>query len=437
MIVNQKMATPFASSYVLIAAIFGLLISGLFLTAGILNFFIFIAGVAFVTFIFKTPFWGLCLLLFSLPFSGMLQFAGEGVFLTTANKLLGYLLLAAFAFKFIHSDDLGKISFSGSMIGFFLFSLWCLISLFWADDKSEIVKTVLFRFNLVGLAFLVSEIPKSLKRFKTLCFCATAGAASLGIYVVVMGLESLAGEYGYRLAASTNENTLAHSLAVALLLSFFAYRDSGKVTKTVIVLLDFFILYGIFLTGSRGTWVALLFSAILAPLFFPGIQLRRKLLFSSIVGAGIAFLYFGLTHNMFGEHVEGVVQRIYMISPEAAGGRIEFIWPFYLEQFFTNPVFGAGLGFGYYSRFAAHNDMLFILSEIGLVGMMLFATMQWMFLKDSINAKDSWNRMLLIVLLLFLFTSGLTHNTISWKSYVVSVGVFSFFGSYEKKKALP
>jgi uncharacterized protein YhhL (DUF1145 family) len=65
----------------------------------------------------------------------------------------------------------------------------------------------------------------------------------LGTYVAFFKIENLAGDYGQRLAVGTNENVLAHGLAIGLLLSVFGFRNSGKFTKFLILVFDVFILY--------------------------------------------------------------------------------------------------------------------------------------------------------------------------------------------------
>lgn len=431
---KQDLTSTLVDSSLPIAILLGLVVAGLLIAFGAFKLVILLSVLLFLCLLFKSPFFGLCVLIFSLPFSGVLQFIPGGMFLNTANKMLAYLVVIAFMVHVFINNKTQSIEFSKSIQAFFWFSLWCSISLFWTYDQTESIKAFLVRLNVLGLAFLVSSIPNGFKQFKTLCLCATAGAASLGIYVAFSGIETLAGEYGKRLAAGTNANVLAHTLAIGLLLSVIGFKNSKKLTKFLIVLADIFILYAIALTGSRGTWVALVFSSIFAPLFFPGIDLKRRLAFSFSFSFVISLLYIGVSENLLGETLRTVFERIYLLSPEQAGGRIDIIWPFYWRQFCESPIFGSGLGFGHFARFAPHNDILFVLSEFGLIGLLFFLMIQFSFFKESIVIDDSTMRSLAFVLLLFLFVAGLTHTTIGMKSYAVAVGVFSFLGKYYRKK---
>jgi O-antigen ligase len=433
MFAKQDLTSRIVDSSVPLGIFLGFWVGGLLIIFGAFKLVMLLSGLLFLFLLFKSPFFGLCILLFSLPFSGILQLVPGGMFFNTINKMLAYVIVLAFMFNIIKHNKLQKIKFSNSIQWFFVFSLWCLVSLLWTYDQTESIKSLLVRLNILGFAFLVSVIPNGLKQFKTLCLCATAGAASLGIYVSVLGLDSLAGEYGKRLAAGTNANVLAHTLAIGLLLSVIGFKDSKKITKVLIVIFDLFILYAIALTGSRGTWVALVFSAVFVPLFFPGIELRRKLTFSFGFSLVTLFVYFGITKNFFGEPIRIVFERIYLLSPQESGGRINIIWPFYWEKFCESPIFGSGLGSGHFASFAPHNDLLFILSEFGIIGFLFFTVMQLAFFKDSVLIKDSSMRLLVFVLLLFLFMAGLTHTTVGMKSYAVAVGVFSFLGNNARK----
>lgn len=431
---KQDLTSTLVDSSLPIAILLGFVVAGLLIAFGGFKFVILLSVLLFLYYVFKSPFFGLCVLLFSLPFSGVLQLIPGGTFLTTVNKMLAYLVVFAFMIHVFINNKTQAIKISNSLQAFFWFSLWCSFSLFWTYDQTESIKSFLVRLNVLGLAFLVSSIPNGFRQFKTLCLCASAGAASLGIYVAFSGVETLAGEYGKRLAAGTNANVLAHTLAIGLLLSVVGFKDSKKTTRFLIVLLDLFILYAIALTGSRGTWVALVFSAIFAPLLMPGIGLKRKLAFSLSFSFVISMIYIGISENLLGESLRTVFERIYLLSPEQAGGRIDIIWPFYWRQFCESPIFGSGLGFGHFARFAPHNDLLFVLSEFGLIGFLFFVLMQLSFFKDTIVVKDATMRCVTLILLLFLFVAGLTHTTIGMKSYAVAVGVFSFIGNYARKQ---
>jgi|GEM_PF-3685899 len=436
MIAKTNLSGNIANFQIISGILFGLFVAVFFQFFGILNLLVLVTALTLLFIMSQSPFYGLCLLLFSIPFSGILQVNRDTIFFDTANKMLAYIVALAFFFYLIRNKRTKKIEVSKSLIWFSLFSFWCIVSLLWTFDKTESLNAIFGRINLLGMAFLVALIPEGFKQFKTLCLWTTAGAGFLGTYVAFFKIENLAGDYGQRLAVGTNENVLAHGLAIGLLLSVFGFRNSGKFTKFLILVFDVFILYAIVLTGSRGTWVALIFSGILAPLFFPGIEIRKRVGFSCFAAVVGSLFYFGITHNVFGYHVREVFDRFYMISPEAAGGRINTIWPYYWRHFLENPILGSGLGFRHSIAYSPHNDFLAVLSEFGLIGFFFFAIMQVMFFLDTIAVKDSWIRLVAFTLPVFLLVAGITHTTFGLKSYALTIGLFSFLGRKMDNSAL-
>jgi O-antigen ligase len=387
--------------------------------------FLLVALAAFVLIlVLLKPLYGLCFLAFSIPYAGILQLAPK----LTANKLFALWVLAAFVFGAMIKKERIEI-FSSSTIKYYVaFHLWLLVIFPFGFINVDNIRGIISKFFLLGLVFLIAAMPRDFKQFKVVCIVTAAGSAFLGMYTAFFGMGSLVGEYGTRLAVGTNENVLAHALGVGLLLSLFALRGASKRTKLLILILDIFTLYGILLTGSRGTWLALLFSLVLFPLFTPEIPLKKRLKYVFGGSLAIVVIYLGLTRYYFGQLGQFVGARLaeHESITEAAGGRLDYIWPLYLEKVFQKPILGWGAGYTFNLDIAVHNDFLWIMVESGIIGLGLFLLFIFYCLKDILKSQDSTIKLQALILICFLVFSGLTHNTITLKSFALAVGALCF-----------
>lgn len=413
-----------ASLVVLIALLFSLL--------GPKDFFLFLLGAATLILILIKPFYGLGLLAFSIPFAGVMQVGPQ----MTANKIFALWVLISFVMGSLVKNERLDILSSNTIKIYLLFHVWILFLLAFGSVFIESIHSLFSQFFLLGLVLLVAAIPQNFKQFKVVCLATTAGSCLLGMYTAIFGMGSLVGKYGTRLAVGTNENVLAHALGVGLLFSFFALRDSSRKMKFFILMMDFFTLYAIFLTGSRGTWVALTLSIVLFPIFSPGIPLRKRFNYVFMGGLVILTIFLGLKNNYFGQWGQLISARLteHDSVTRAAGGRLDAIWPFYLSKFYESPIVGWGVGFTNDVNMSAHNDLLNIMVETGAIGLLLFLIFLLFALKDILQNHDATLRLQALILFVFLLIAGLTHNTLTLKSYALSMGALCFLAKLSNKE---
>jgi O-antigen ligase len=396
----------------------------IFCLLGPIDFLFLSLALAILTVVLFKPFYGLCFLSVSIPYAGLLQIAPS----FTVNKVFAFWVLLAFLLGIlIKKENLGFFS-SNTLKLYFVFLVYQIFTFPFHGITPDSIEALFSKTFLVGLIYLIAVIPQNYKEFKIFCVVSAAGSAFLGMYIALFGMGQMVGEYGTRLAVGTNENVLSHALAVGLLLSFFALKGSSKKLKYLILLLDMFSIYAILLTGSRGTWLALIFSIGLFPLFAPNIPFKKRM---NYVLAGIlvvSTVVLGLTYDLFGQWGHLVMNRLmeHDTVSAAAGGRMSYIWPFYLARFFEKPLLGWGLGPSEYLGLSAHNDYLFIMVETGLVGILLYLTFCAFALKDILANKDSTIRLQALILFSFLLIGGLTHNTVTLKSYALALGALCF-----------
>ena len=147
-------------------------------------------------------------------------------------------------------------------------------------------------------------------------------------------------------------NDFAQFLAVCVAFLFFFYRPKKTVTNLLFVAAPLaYLLYGMFLTHSRGSVVALCFLLLFT--------LRRKMgsigaaVVSGITGLGIIAL--GFTGGR-------------AINAEEGADRLD-AWGYGIQTFKQHPVFGVGYGsFTDHHVLTAHNSFVLCFTELGFLG---------------------------------------------------------------------
>lgn len=192
-------------------------------------------------------------------------------------------------------------------------------------------------------------------------------------YLLLMPNE--AGEWLLRLRGLgeiNDPNDFGQILACTIPLLFIFWRRKKGIRNFVFVLLPACILvYGIYLTHSRGALVALAVVVLVAA--------RRRIgTVPAVIIAGALFAGAMALHFTGGR----------AISASAGEDRTE-LWSEGLQMLKSNPLFGVGLGqFGQHASNTAHNSVVVCAAELGLFGLyfwslFLFSTARNAFLLAS------------------------------------------------------
>lgn len=265
---------------------------------------------------------------------------------------------------------------------FSLFLLWSGLSFFWSIHY---VRTLIefLQLTLAGVVFFLSMILDEEGKFRTIQVIGLVSSliALLGI------LEYVFVKTGRIVSTFVNPNPFGTYLLI-LFLFYWGYTLRKKHWSLYLVSVVY--ITALFLTGSRGAYLALIISL---PFLFLGIEktrLKKSLLKTILViGSGL-----GITRLLM--YIAPIVQknlgldlsivdnllRVSSLIGSSSIGRVEF-WKAAIRVFMEKPITGFGLGtffqsyfIGYggnqwYSRFA-HNHYLQILAELGIVGLVLF-----------------------------------------------------------------
>ena len=184
------------------------------------------------------------------------------------------------------------------------------------------------------------------------------------------------------------------------------------------------------LAQSRGTYVALLFALI--PLFF-GVKIKQKYRIISI----IVILTITLFTTFKGIVSESVLARIRDF--ESLGGR-KVIWEVAYKMIKENFWLGVGFGnfpdiFGHYSiqvrgwfaNSGSHNVYISLLSELGVIGLMLYTLFQisiWRNIR-RLSSDTITHKKLLYALFIYLVIGGMTNSIHFDKFYWFGFGIIT------------
>ncbi|SDF57383.1 O-antigen ligase family protein [Dyella sp. 333MFSha] len=151
-------------------------------------------------------------------------------------------------------------------------------------------------------------------------------------------------------------NDLGLLFAATLPMAMFLGRPGAGAMRLVWLGAAALLLYGIFLTNSRGAMLAVL---VVAGCY---VWYRRGIAFAGVLGV-IGLTVMKLLSSRMDELDAG---------EESAAGRVD-AWYAGLEMFRDNPIFGVGAGnFTEYNELTAHNSFVLVIAETGFVGFVLW-----------------------------------------------------------------
>ena len=362
-----------------------------------------VVGLALVPVMLAQPIVGIVLLVFM---SFLEEYAGLTGALSV-TKLLGAVLVAGW-FAAVATRSHGAEGTAllrrepflvAALVGF---TAWAAVSLVWAeasDLASTSVQRYALNFMLFPVALLAIRVPRHML-WLVAAFVAGAFAA------VLLGLNAgtLDGEGGRLAGAGINPNQLGSYLVVVLvfLSAFAAARMWSSGVRVAALAGAVLAALGVFLTLSRGALVGLAVALLVAPIVAgPGRRLGVAALALTALLATV--VWFGAVAPP--DHVERIT------NPERDGGagRTD-LWRVGWRMVEDKPVHGVGAGnypvasIDYLLRpgatqddtaivddqKVAHNIYLTVLSELGVVGFMLFALIAVLCLRSALRAARAF-----------------------------------------------
>ncbi|MBU0467604.1 MAG: O-antigen ligase family protein [Candidatus Omnitrophica bacterium] len=175
-----------------------------------------------------------------------------------------------------------------------------------------------------------------------------------------------------------NDQALSFVVAFGFLLPFVIGK-SGIMTRIFSCAGSGWLLYGVYLTNSRGGILA-----VLATIFFFFVRKTRKFLLGGIIGGvfGAGFLVFAPS-------------RMSELSSSSGSGSSRLdLWYGGIQLFKQNPIFGRGYGmFMEQLPQVAHNSFVQAAAELGIVGLFLWIAILYSAIKGCWIVQDKCKAM--------------------------------------------
>jgi O-antigen ligase len=247
-----------------------------------------------------------------------------------------------------------------------------------------------------------------------------------------------------------NPNSLSFLLTLAFPIAFFLMEVESNIIKKVLLLCSL-ILFGAtcLYTKSRGGNLGMLASVGLCFVF------SKKIIRSKI----LAFTMVGLTGMFFLGHGITIVldrQDVHEYRGDSSSGDRLLAWSAGLRMFKEKPLFGVGWNkfsenvrnYGHDKKLIAHNTMISVLAETGILGFTCFIIVLFLTFKQLFHLGKRWqydehkqdifllSRGVLISLICFLINSSFStkdHEPIYW---VILSLAGAFCVIYHKEKTV-
>jgi O-antigen ligase len=323
----------------------------------------------------RAAFGALCLLVFTIPFSEVIVIPGMG----TLTRFIGYGALALAALGVIERGDVRPLH--GAALPAFLFVGWAALSLSWTDWPEVTAERLPTFVRCLGLFWILYEYVDSPDRVRAVLTAYLCGAL-IAVGGVMEARETQQvlddSEYARYALENVDPNDLATLLALGIPMAWYlvSVRPLGVLERWIPRIYLPAGVIGILLTGSRGGLLATCGASL-----YPLSSLWRQPLRIKLAALG-GFLLAGLGALFFVP--SNVLARFATIPEEFASGTLSLrpaIWRAGFRLLGDHPVRGVGAGAFAYELFGrggfakprvAHNAILGVLFELGVVGCMLF-----------------------------------------------------------------
>lgn len=330
--------------------------------------------------------------------------------LGSLGRISGIVLLALALPSFFVARRLNLRAPSPTLLLLGAFTTWATASLLWSHD---IDRTLVYASTVIQLFVLASIVwnlcrtdVERLMVFQAYVFGA-CGAIISALWNMVNGKEAVFGRYS---ATGTDPNDFALMVVLAVPMAW----EIASRGKSRIAALNFFYLpiavVAVIISGSRGGAIALAVALLVAPLGFRRLtRTRRRTLYviASVGTATVPFLWARLS-----TFVSQNLDRLRNAASDAVSGSLnvrDVIWAIAADIFGDNPILGVGGG-AFISALEsesgmaelAHNTLLSVAVELGIVGLCLFsaALISTVFPLVRSNSRNAFPSLLLVSILI-------------------------------------
>ena len=293
-------------------------------------------------------------------------------------------------------------------------------------------------FLIYSLPLLLSVHFKDRRGIQLMVFCVLF-AGLLNVWFTIQGgVDVLLSkgdtrvDYVSEVGGAGGDNEAARAMCVCALGCIFLFMTNRNLLLRVAsVALGVLFVVAVVLTKARACYIALPASLAVSLLFLKGGGLSRRIILLVVLMFGGALVWF--VGDQIGLWGVGITKRFSSIFEEGtkAGNRITF-WTGYVKAFFASGMIGNGFrmtgvspGFIQYvgHHMSAHNDLIQILGDMGLLGVILFLGMFVHLFRRIRRMELVWHKAFALSILAFILLAGLTESDFWLKYYGLSLAM--------------
>jgi O-antigen ligase len=381
-----------------------------------------------------------CAYILVLPFDSLSSLGSGG----TLAKLLGVLTAGAILVRVLRRGR--AISPPGAVAGWATLLVWMAISMFWALDVSDAMRSFQMYGSLIMLFVLLSVIRVTYRELNTVLGCVVlAGliSAAYDAYLYHSGQSLIAANSGVSRVmitvgdASIDPNALASALVLPTAIAIYWLFNSRHLLISILMpVVIAVLLLGFAASGSRGGFIQL--GVVFAYLI---ILSRHRLWLCALT---IIAIVTTLVAN------PGLPARFADAQQDGGAGRRD-VWHVGIYAFRDHWLAGAGVGnfpdafdreyMNVYTQYVlgwhwvAHNVPLGVATELGVIGLVIFliAIFRQFRLLRALKVKDASRSELRLTLegaCLGIFVSGLSSSNLNAKYVWLAFGLMSLYRGF-------
>ncbi len=355
----------------------------------------------------RIAFWLSLSMIFVLPWEDSITITAVG----SITRLIGFAASGFWLATILSEGRFRRPQLFHLLVLFFV--LWNVISLCWTVDQDGTILRIKTYIQLFLWMLFLWELYQDQEDLK-----AGLQAYILGAFVSIIGIISnyirgrIISTYELRYSAfSVNAVDLAILLVLGLPIAWYLFfLDKNNNKKSGLTLINFIYMplaiFSVTLTGSRSALLASVPVAIYI-IFSTRTKLSGKIMTLLILGISLFVINFYVPQAVKNRLASVIIS----IRTEDLGGRVN-LWEKAVEVFTEHPLVGSGSGtLSATIGGLAHNTLISVLAETGLVGFTLFLLVLTIVFFQTINLPKGYFGFWLAI----LATLAIGASSLSWE----------------------
>lgn len=298
-----------------------------------------------------------------------------------------------------------SLKFNSIVLWTFIFFLVCFIGVIGGLREGYSNQDVFFDLRgffyyiiFIPVVFLINDFDKLKKIFFLIIILGTIKCTMdtfRSLYFLPKTFDDISLKY-LPFARLKGYNEVVYPLTLIAVLTYFYFSKNIK-TKLLLIPSIFFSFSALFLSYTRGSWVSALSTIIIGIFFLIKEQKFQIKSIYLIVSICIFFIFITLLSFFDIVNLDFFFTRITSLSVDKIdisnlGRLVEYATA--LSAFTNSPIHGVGLGYiftyfspgiGYVNTIYCHNSYLYVLSKLGIIGLIPFLLMIFSSLRIGIK----------------------------------------------------